>query len=248
MELSRTLGLALHGPLQSWGAHSKLGVRETGPTPTRSGVLGMVRAALGDPRDGDQELLSALDRVELAVRVDRPGDLVRDLHNTTAGPAFKATGTAYAETIMSVRWYLSDAAFLVVMAVPEPDEAGLVDRIAAALEHPRWHLCLGRRSCPPTEPFTLGVVPVHPLDVLCTAPVMCSGGPPEHLSVALSGALAAEAARRGWDPTVGSTSMTRPLPGRRWAADVVSGFRLPNVEIVGADPTGLAQWFQEART
>ena len=39
--------LWLEGPLQSWGHDSKFGVRETLPFPTKSGVLGMMLAALG---------------------------------------------------------------------------------------------------------------------------------------------------------------------------------------------------------
>ena len=42
-----TLLLRLAAPLQSWGASSKFGRRATEREPTKSGVIGLVAAALG---------------------------------------------------------------------------------------------------------------------------------------------------------------------------------------------------------
>ena len=42
-----TLLLRLAAPLQSWGADSKFEVRKTNREPTKSGVLGLLAAALG---------------------------------------------------------------------------------------------------------------------------------------------------------------------------------------------------------
>ena len=42
-----TLLLRLAGPMQSWGTDSKFDVRRTGREPSKSGVIGLVAAALG---------------------------------------------------------------------------------------------------------------------------------------------------------------------------------------------------------
>ncbi|GGX70482.1 type I-E CRISPR-associated protein Cas5/CasD [Streptomyces fructofermentans] len=58
--------------------------------------------------------------------------------------------------LITERWYLADAAFLV--GLEHPDQA-LLERIAHALEHPKRLLWLGRKACPPSGDIALGVVP-----------------------------------------------------------------------------------------
>ncbi len=56
----------LEGPLQSWGYDSRYGRRDTLSFPTKSGVLGMICAALG--ADGEQkELLVILAELDFQV-------------------------------------------------------------------------------------------------------------------------------------------------------------------------------------
>ena len=47
-----TLLLRLAAPLQAWGADSKFETRKTGREPTKSGVVGLLAAALGLRRGG----------------------------------------------------------------------------------------------------------------------------------------------------------------------------------------------------
>ena len=44
-----TLFLHLEGVLQAWGEESRYMVRNTAPLPTKSGVIGLLAQALGDP-------------------------------------------------------------------------------------------------------------------------------------------------------------------------------------------------------
>ncbi|MGH9945529.1 MAG: type I-E CRISPR-associated protein Cas5/CasD, partial [Pyrinomonadaceae bacterium] len=90
--MSRTLLLRLAGPMQSWGAQSRFREREAGREPSKSGVVGLLCAALGKPRDegngddgnGDKfPALARLAALRMGVRVDREGALLRDYH--TAG-------------------------------------------------------------------------------------------------------------------------------------------------------------------
>ena len=55
-----TLLLRLAAPLQSWGSSSKFEIRTTEKMPTKSGVVGMLAAALGLRRDADLARLNAL--------------------------------------------------------------------------------------------------------------------------------------------------------------------------------------------
>lgn len=139
-----TLLLRLAAPMQSWGADSKFDTRRTGREPTKSGVIGLLAAALGIRRDADAEIQTLSAALRFGVRVDREGELLRDFHMAHS----KKT------TYLTNRYYLSDAVFLVGL---ESDDAALLARLEDALRHPVFPLFLGRRSCPPTLPLSLGV-------------------------------------------------------------------------------------------
>lgn len=147
-----TLLLCLSGPMQSWGVDSRFDVRFTGREPSKSGVLGLVCAALGKPREeqpGDgHPTLAALAALRLGVRLDRPG-VVRVDYQTAQNVAKAAGGIA--PTVQSWRYYLADAMFLCGL---EGDDA-LVRRVDAALAAPVWGLSLGRKSYVPGEPVRL---------------------------------------------------------------------------------------------
>jgi CRISPR system Cascade subunit CasD len=151
----KTILLRLEGPLQSWATQSRLGVRDTDPEPSKSGVLGLVGAAIGMERD-DSETLARLVTLRMAVRVDRAGLLLRDYH-TAGGAQFR--GAEYfvfdtKNTITSDRYYLQDASFLVGLS----GDDDLIDKTAAALQAPKWPLFLGRRACPPSAQVFVAVV------------------------------------------------------------------------------------------
>lgn len=70
-----TLLLRLAAPLQAWGADSKFETRKTGREPTKSGVIGLLAAALGLRRD-EREALLRLTGLRFGVRVEREGQLL----------------------------------------------------------------------------------------------------------------------------------------------------------------------------
>ncbi len=141
-----TLLLCLAGPLQSWGVQSRFSVRDTGLEPSKSGVVGLLCAALGRPRTASVADLSAL---RLGVRADREGIVARDFH--TAQQVYKASG-GLKETEPSNRYYLADAAFLVGLA---GDDLELLRTLHAALHDPHWPLYLGRKAFVPGAPVWL---------------------------------------------------------------------------------------------
>lgn len=156
-----TLLLRLAGPMQSWGTQSRFSVRDTGLEPSKSGVIGLLCAALGKPREervGDGfPALAELAALRMGVRVDREGVPKVDYH--TAGGTHRR-GQTYGvvrasgkpgETVTSRRHYLADADFLVGL---ESDE-GLLRRLDEALARPHWQLSLGRKSFVPSVPVRL---------------------------------------------------------------------------------------------
>ncbi|POZ61049.1 type I-E CRISPR-associated protein Cas5/CasD [Chromobacterium alticapitis] len=151
-----TLLLRLAGPMQSWGTTSRFDERDSGLEPSKSGVLGLICAALGRDRAEPLDDLAAL---KMSVRVDREGLLMRD-YQTLGGDrdpekVKKAIRTASGgfkkDPVISPRYYLADAAFLVALE----GERGLLETMQHALQHPVWPLSLGRKAMPPGPPVWL---------------------------------------------------------------------------------------------
>jgi len=137
-----TLLFQLRGPMQSWGVRSRFDVRDTLPYPSKSGVLGLLAAALGRDREED---ISDLAGLRLGVRVDRPGVIKVD-YQTVHGVINISLQKPH--NVQSWRYYLADAAFLAGVE----GEKELLEQIYRALQSPRWPLFLGRKSYLPSPP------------------------------------------------------------------------------------------------
>ncbi len=145
-----TLLLRCVAPLQSWDTQSNFGVRTSGREPSKSGIVGLLCAALGRPRTESVADLAAL---QMGVRVDQEGTLLRDWHTAGKGGYFKASGKVERKNLItSTRYYLSDAIFLVGL---QSENRPLLAQLHAALNNPYWMLFLGRKSCPPSMPVYL---------------------------------------------------------------------------------------------
>lgn len=163
--------LWFEAPLQSWGADSKFGRRDTLKFPTKSGVLGLLCSALG--AGGKQiELLSRLAPLDMQIISYRKTNakgyiqdkqpLMRDFQMVGAGydlsdpwqkllEPYKADGKPRTSggggAKMTYRYYLQDAVFAVALQVPKEMEI----QISQALQNPNWDIYLGRKNCIPTE-------------------------------------------------------------------------------------------------
>lgn len=145
-----TLLLRCVAPLQSWDTQSNFGVRTSGREPSKSGIVGLLCAALGRPRT---EPIADLAALQMGVRVDQEGTLLRDWHTAGKGGYFKASGKVERKNLItSTRYYLSDAIFLVGL---QSENRSLLTQLHAALNNPYWMLFLGRKSCPPSLPVYL---------------------------------------------------------------------------------------------
>jgi CRISPR system Cascade subunit CasD len=149
-----TLLIRLVGPMQSWGTTSRFDHRDTGKEPSKSGIIGLMAAAMGIDRENWTDL-EPLTKLTMGVRHDRSGVPKRDYQ--TAGCAvndtiIKADGKPSKDGVVSHRFYLADAAFLVGV---EGNDRALIEEIGGKLKNPVWPLALGRKSYVPSEPITI---------------------------------------------------------------------------------------------
>lgn len=155
------LALYLDGPLQSWGYQSRFDRRTSLSYPTRSGIVGMLCAALGiDWRD-----MSGLERLEknLSMTVYTFGapSMVIDYHTVGGGYDSEAQAQSIVRTadgkvgntVQTYREYLQDARFGVLVH----GEEALLRELLSALQDPKWGIWLGRKSCIPASPVPQGL-------------------------------------------------------------------------------------------
>jgi CRISPR system Cascade subunit CasD len=156
------LALLLDAPLQSWGFSSRFQRRTTELHPTKSGVIGLICAAMGLAKGSleEAEWLPKLSRLGMTSIALPRNDVRRmeDFHTTGGGydkkaqPQFiprKASGGPCDNPTVSHRQYLLDARFGVILA----GDRFVLERVAAALRDPLWGVWFGRKSCLPAEPI-----------------------------------------------------------------------------------------------
>lgn len=185
-----TLLLRLAGPMQSWGTTSRFDQRDTGREPSKSGVLGLLAGTMGIERE-DWAALEPLTRLSMGIRHDRPGILQREYQSAGCARSdsiVKAGGEISKEGIVSIRFYLADAVFLVAL---EGDDRGLLERMHSCVKNPRWPISLGRKSYVPSEPVWIkdGLQEAGKYDLLTTWPWLGKRRPyeeiPEELLISL---------------------------------------------------------------
>ncbi|MCX6907404.1 MAG: type I-E CRISPR-associated protein Cas5/CasD [Verrucomicrobia bacterium] len=169
------LALLLDAPLQSWGFASRFQRRTTGLHPTKSGIVGLLAAALGVDKHspGEADAIAALARLRMTViKILKPNVAafartrtdaleVRRLedYHTVQGTR-RASGKIDEDgTVQTYRQYLLDARFGVILSAAAdwrlPDKRDLA-AVAAALRDPVWGVWFGRKCCIPAEPVYRG--------------------------------------------------------------------------------------------
>jgi CRISPR-associated protein Cas5/CasD subtype I-E len=164
-----SLYLRFAGPYQSWaGARATGNHVNTADIPTRSGITGLIAAALG-ARRGEWPVW--LEELEIEVRVDNPGRIEKDFQTINPRPeaqnfieriwsASAQKGSAPASftpdaqkgTSIVRRTYLAGAEFIV--RISHPDRVG---ELAGAFAQPGFSPYLGRKAFAPSFPLLLGV-------------------------------------------------------------------------------------------
>lgn len=153
--MTYTLLMRFVAPMQSWGVQSNFDYRDTGLEPSKSGVVGLLCAALGHDREQkiDPRFLSA----SMGVRADCEGVVAYDYQIAGVGGVINTEGKirkkdGRIELVQSWRYYLADAAFLVGL---ESEDADWLHTLHDALQHPVWPLFFGRKAFPPAEPVAI---------------------------------------------------------------------------------------------
>ena len=172
--MSYVILLRLKGtPYQSWGTDSKFETRATGIIPSKSGVCGMIAAALGYDYGHD---LTKLRKLRFGVRADDYGRIENDYQTVDCSPTlpYKIDDVSTAikngrtsqriernirkpkwnngTTKISKRTYISGGVFIVAI---ESESFDWLSEIANALQHPVYTIFLGRKCCPVNADFMI---------------------------------------------------------------------------------------------
>jgi CRISPR system Cascade subunit CasD len=170
MSNNACLALLLDGPMQSWGFASRFTRRTTALHPTKSGVVGLLAAALGIDKYGPDEAagiacLAALQCTTVTLpkqRGERELPILRLSDYQTIGGGYdddewmkrpRAASGAKLDTVLSERHYLLDARFGVLLE----GAAAWLEEVATKLRNPTWGVWLGRKCCIPAAPLLVGV-------------------------------------------------------------------------------------------
>ena len=186
--MNAVLALFLDAPLQSWGSCSRHPRRNTAWFPSKSGVIGLIAAAMGidheSPDQAEQLIpLASLQMTTVGLPRVKPcarrraeekgaalteGDLLEttlleDYHTVQRtrladGSVDENARTRQPGTKLSWRFYLEEVRFGVLLA-------GDLKWVAVAAEHlkdPRWGVWLGRKACIPAAPLLVGVFEDEP--------------------------------------------------------------------------------------
>lgn len=159
----RWLVLRFDAPLMAFGG---VAVDQVGPVrdfPAVSMITGLIGNALGW-RWADRAAHQAVqDRLILAVRREREGQLLTDTQNvqlarndrgwTTRGAPEGRGGASYAAPHRRSRDYHADYSVRAVLRLEPGDTAPTLEDLAAALDRPARPVFLGRKPCLPSAPL-----------------------------------------------------------------------------------------------
>ena len=158
----------LYGPMASWGEVAVGEARHSAIYPSKSAVAGLLAAALGIRREQDELLSQMTAGYKQAVKLVSSGRLLKDYHTAQAPDSvgkFRyrtrrdeiVHGDERLGTVLSSREYRTDALALIALQ-SAPNAKWNLDEIRQALLKPKFHLYLGRKSCPLAAPLDPQIV------------------------------------------------------------------------------------------
>ncbi len=153
----------LYGALASWGEIAVGESRHTAAYPSKSAIMGLLGAASGLKRDHEVAQEQLQQGYELAVEVYSTGQLLRDYQTTQVPDSVGkfnyhtrrdelVLGKERLGTILSSREYRSDMLALIAIKALNDAPYGLTE-LKEHLLKPKFHLYLGRKSCPLSVPL-----------------------------------------------------------------------------------------------
>lgn len=177
----------LYGPMASWGEIAVGGDRHSARYPGKSAIIGLLGAALGIKREEAAHHQSLIDGYTMAVKMLSAGQLLTDYH-TTQAPKKEKKGFHFQTrrdeiifgkkplgTILSNREYRTGAEAIVAMRA-ESLSVWSLEQLQQALLKPKFHLYLGRKSCPLAAPLQPEIIEAegffHALQVYQPKPLL----------------------------------------------------------------------------
>ncbi len=166
MPNTAALAILIDAPLQAWGVSSRYQRRETESFPVKSGLVGLLAAALGI----DKHALSESERIKpltllrsTVYRVPKKSSVSRLVDFHTVGGGYdkdastfeklsiprKASGPPFG-TVITRRTYLTDARFVAVFS----GDSTTIREAAVAVANPVWGVWFGRKACLPALPLS----------------------------------------------------------------------------------------------
>lgn len=147
------LMLHLDAPMQSWGIESLYNRRMSGSAPSKSGLCGMVCAALGACKESkeEKEVVNGFSQIRLItveLHGESRGAFLRDYH--TVQGTRNADGYDKTDAVLTHRFYHSDKRFVALLF---SEDRAFLERIRQALLNPVWGVWLGRKCCIPASPI-----------------------------------------------------------------------------------------------
>jgi CRISPR system Cascade subunit CasD len=139
--------LYLDAPMQAWGHSSRFNRRISASWPTKSGIIGILSAAMGIERN-DEAGIARFAELRMCVLVlqAESGRLI-DYHTVGGGynPKTHRQNMIGKNAVLTDREYLLDHKFGVLLS----GDAGLLELCMQALENPKWGIWFGRKNCIP---------------------------------------------------------------------------------------------------
>lgn len=163
--MPRYMILRMEAPLMAFGDEIVDSYGRVRSFPGASNVTGLIANALGWTRGQRTAHQRLQGRLDLAVRLDRPGTRIPDFQTaqlgandcgwTTRGlPEGRAGGEkSYRSPHIRHREMIADAALTLALALAPAEETPTLDDCAAALTRPARPLFCGRKPCLPAAPF-----------------------------------------------------------------------------------------------
>lgn len=154
------LGLYLDAPMQSWGYQSRFDRRTSFSFPTKSGIIGMICAAMGVDRS-NPDILQELSILKMTMLMFQNNGRLTDFHTvgggwdkkSDAGHIVNTAQGRVGSTVITRREYLQQSKYGVLIM----GEPLFLKKIADALYDPKWGIWLGRKSCIPATPVCQGI-------------------------------------------------------------------------------------------
>jgi len=232
--MTRFAVLRLQGPLASFGDVAVDEIRRSDVLPGLSLLTGLLGNALG-LRYTDYELLDRLqERLVVASRLDRRGEVLMDFQTAemkkedrawrTGSPAVikRESANVDAPVIRYVN-YRADAMVTVALTLNQSDESPRLTDLTEALTHPARPLFLGRCACPPGGPIFRGewIEAAGPREAVEAIPLMPGADAADHCEAEWP-AVEAEI-RQGF--AMADVRLIDRMDVRDWRSDVHSGVR-----------------------